>query len=207
MQQQLFLNNNSETPGIENLLPKDGVVEIYPAFFSIAESDILFNYLINEIEWQQDSMRFYGKEVNLPRLTAWYGEHLKQYSYSGIDMNAKPWTNELLFIKDRIENHSGLKFTSVLLNYYRNGNDSVSWHRDNEKVLRINPVIASVSFGASRTFKFRHVDDHKLVKSIELTNGMYVLMKGETQHKWEHTIPKTSRMVKGRISLTFRILF
>jgi len=200
MQLDLFISNNQEQGLIKNLLPKDGVVEIYPAFFTKEESESLFNHLLNEIEWQQDSMKFYGKQVNLPRLTAWYGESMKQYSYSGIDMNVKPWTEELLFIKNRIEKNSGLKFTSVLLNFYRDGNDSVSWHRDNEKVLRVNPVIASVSFGATRTFKFRHIDDHSLVR-------MFVLMKGETQHKWEHTIPKTSRQVDQRIGLTFRILF
>ena len=207
MQQDLFLNDSADKGEIKNLLPKDGVVEVYPAFFKTKESEILLEYLLHEIEWQQDSMKFYGKQVNLPRLTAWYGANIKEYSYSGIDMNPKPWTKELLFIKDRVEKQSGLKFTSVLLNYYRNGNDSVSWHRDNEKVLRVNPVIASVSFGATRTFKFRHVDDHSLVRSIELTNGMYVLTKGETQHKWEHTIPKSSRIAEPRVNLTFRILF
>ncbi len=207
MQQDLFISNNTENGLIKNLLPKDGEVEIYPSFFTEEESESLFKHLLQEIEWQQDSMTFYGKQVNLPRLTAWYGESMKQYSYSGIDMNVKPWTEELLFIKNRVEENSGLKFTSVLLNLYRNGNDSVSWHRDNEKVLRVNPVIASVSFGATRTFKFMHIDDHRLVRTVELTNGMYVLMKGETQHKWEHTIPKTARRVNQRISLTFRILF
>ncbi len=152
-------------------------------------------------------MKFYGKTVHLPRLTAWYGESIQHYSYSGIDMNAKPWTKELLLIKNRLEANSGCIFTSVLLNLYRDGKDSVSWHRDNEKVLSVNPVIASVSFGATRLFKFRHIDDHNLVKSVELTNGMYVLMKGETQHKWEHSIPKTKRNISQRISLTFRILF
>jgi alkylated DNA repair dioxygenase AlkB len=202
MQQALF----HEGEIISNLLPKDGIVEVHPAFFTKEECDILLSHLLNETEWKQDSMKFYGKEVNLPRLTAWYGASMKEYSYSGIDMKAKPWTNELLFIKDRIEKYSGLSFTSVLLNYYRNENDSVSWHRDNEKVLRINPVIASVSFGATRTFKFRHVNDHKLVRSVQLTNGMYLLMRGETQHKWEHTIPKSSHPVGQRVSLTFRIL-
>jgi alkylated DNA repair dioxygenase AlkB len=206
MQATLFGEGN-ENASIENLLPKDGTVEVHPAFFTKEESDSLLSHLIRETQWQQDKMKFYGKEVNLPRLTAWYGASMKEYSYSGIDMQPRPWTEELLFVKERVEKHSGITFTSVLLNYYRNGNDSVSWHRDQEKVLRVNPVIASVSFGATRTFKFRHVDDHKLIRSVELTHGMYVLMKGETQHKWEHTIPKTKQAVGSRISLTFRILY
>ena len=202
MQHDLF------SPGIiSNLLPKDGMVEVWPYFFSPQESEQLLKNLIDSVHWKQETMKFYGKEVKQPRLTAWYGEGMKEYSYSGLTMKIYPWTEELLFIKARVEKQAGLTFTSVLLNYYRNGNDSVSWHRDNEKVLRVNPVIASVSLGATRTFKFRHVDDHKLVRSIELTNGTFVLMKGETQHKWEHAILKTSKPVGERISLTYRILF
>jgi len=207
MQQELFSETNNTQEVIKNLLPKDGIVEVHHSFFSLTESDAFFEKLLNTIEWHQDSMKFYGKEVNLPRLTAWYGEKMKKYSYSGINMKVHEWTPELLFIKNRIEQHSGLQFTSVLLNLYRSGNDSVSWHRDNENVLRVNPVIASVSFGGTRMFKFRHVDDHKLLRSVELTNGTFVLMKGETQHRWEHTIPKTLKEVTPRISLTFRILF
>lgn len=190
-----------------NLLPFDGEVYAIPNFFSQEESNELFNKLLNTIEWNQDSMNFYGKTVNLPRLTAWYGDMSKDYSYSGIEQKTKSWTTELLFIKQRVEQHSKVKFTSVLLNLYRDGSDSVSWHRDNEKVLRIDPIIASVSLGAMRTFKFRHVDNHAMVKSIELHNGTYVLMKGETQQKWEHQIPKTKSISSPRISLTFRILF
>src|SRR6187402_1308473 len=121
MQQELF-NSDSENGMIRNLLPKDGVVEVYPGFFNASESEQLFNHLLQNIAWKQDSMKFYGKTVNLPRLTAWYGESMKSYSYSGIDMNANPWTEELLFIKNRLEQNSGIKFTSVLLNLYRNGN-------------------------------------------------------------------------------------
>src|SRR4051812_28263629 len=125
---QLFENNKEEV--IVNLLPKDGIVEVHPDFFTKEESEQFLHHLIHATEWQQDSMKFYGKVVKLPRLTAWYGASMKEYSYSGIDMQPKPWTSELLFIKDRVEKDAGFKFTSVLLNYYRNGNDSVSWHRD-----------------------------------------------------------------------------
>ena len=192
-------------PG-ENILPYDGEVNYYPAFFSKPESDHFMNSLLTTIEWQQDKIKIYGKEINLPRLTAWYGEHHNDYSYSGISMKSKPWTVELSEIKKRIEDFTGIKFTSVLLNYYRDGNDSVSWHRDNEKVLRVNPVIASVSFGATRTFKFRHINDFTLIRSVNLEHGTFLLMKGETQHKWQHQIPKSKKVRKPRISLTFRII-
>ena len=202
MQQELFGGDAGQRGPIKNLLPKDGVVEVFPGFFTKAESDELFAKLLKQIEWRQDSMKFYGKAVKLPRLTAWCGENMKDYSYSG----ARGWTEELVFIKQRVEVHAGVQFTSVLLNLYRDGNDSVSWHRDNEKVLRVNPIIASVSFGGTRTFKFRHVDEHRLIRSVELSSGTYVLMHGETQHKWEHTILKTNKPVEPRISLTFRVL-
>jgi len=198
---------STEIPTGYNILPFDGEVNVYPGFFSRMESDQFLQSLLTTIDWHQDKMKIYGKEVNLPRLTAWYGEHSTDYSYSGINMSSKPWTPELLSIKNRIEEFAGIKFTSVLLNYYRDGNDSVSWHRDNEKVLRINPIIASVSFGATRTFKFRHVNNHALVRSVELEHGTFVLMKGETQHKWQHQIPKSKKVAKPRISLTFRVLF
>jgi alkylated DNA repair dioxygenase AlkB len=206
MQTQLFDHLNQEAE-VVNLLPKEGEVYVHQQFFSKEESDRYMDYLINQVPWQQDQMKIYGKEVKLPRLTAWIGEHEKDYSYSRISMKTNPWTPELLEIRSRVEKASGIHFTSVLLNYYRNGNDHVSWHRDNEKVLRVNPVIASVSFGATRTFRFRHVEDKKLVRSTELHHGTYVLMKGETQHRWEHEVPKTKKVLAPRISLTFRVLW
>ena len=205
MQSQLF-NSSTESRAI-NLLPKDGEVFVRHSFFNKEESERFLHYLLHEVPWQQDQMKFYGKTVNLPRLTAWFGEHEKDYSYSGIDMKPNPWTPELLEIKSRVEQDAKIRFTSVLLNYYRNGNDYVGWHRDNEKVLRVNPVIASVSFGATRTFRFRHVNDRKLVRSTELHHGSYVLMKGETQHRWEHEVPRTKKVMSPRISLTFRVLW
>jgi len=205
MQQDLFIT--PESLFTQNLLPYDGEVNVYPGFFDKSESDHYLQVLLNTIDWQQDKMKIYGKEVNLPRLTAWYGEHRNDYSYSGISMKSKLWTPELKAIKEKIEKFTGIKFTSVLLNYYRDGNDSVSWHRDNEKVLRTNPIIASVSFGATRIFKFRHVKNHDLTRSVTLENGTFLLMKGETQHMWEHSIPKSKKVSKPRISLTFRILY
>lgn len=203
MQQQLF---NENIQG-KNILPFDGEAYIYQSFFNANESANYFDKLMNTIAWKQDQMILYGREVALPRLTAWYGEHSKDYSYSGINSKAMLWTPELSEIKNRIESISQVIFTSVLLNLYRTGNDHVSWHRDNEKVLRVNPVIGSVSFGATRIFKFRYVKDKSIVKSIELTSGTYLLMKGATQHNWEHTIVKSKKISDPRINLTFRILF
>lgn len=188
-----------------NILPKDGEVLFFPNYFSKADSDRLFKSLIDNILWQQDQIRIFGKMIDLPRLTAWYGEKDLSYTYSGISMKSNLWTPDLLEIKKHIEKEAKVNFTGVLLNLYRDGKDSVAWHSDDEKELGINPVIGSVSFGASRTFKFRHLQD-KIVKKIELTHGSFVLMQKETQHKWEHEIPKTSKRLTPRINLTFRVI-
>ncbi|GGH05367.1 alpha-ketoglutarate-dependent dioxygenase AlkB family protein [Mucilaginibacter phyllosphaerae] len=192
-------------PG-QNILPKEGEALFYPAFFSKADSDRLYKDLYGNIKWQQDKIVFYGKLMDLPRLTAWYGDTDKPYKYSGIPMAPNPWSPELLEIKNKIEEIAKVNFSSVLLNLYRNGKDSVSWHCDNEKELGINPTIGSVSFGEERTFKLRNLQDKSLVEKIQLSHGSFLLMKGETQHKWEHEIPKTSRDLKPRINLTFRVI-
>jgi alkylated DNA repair dioxygenase AlkB len=188
-----------------NILPKDGEVLFFPNFFNKAESDRLFKSLIDNILWQQDQIKFYGKMIDLPRLTAWYGDNDKPYTYSGIPMKPHSWTPDLLEIKNKIEKEAKVNFTSVLLNLYRDGKDSVAWHCDDEPELGRNPVIGSVSFGATRTFKFRHLQDKTVVK-VELTHGSFVLMQGETQHKWEHEIPKTSKILTPRVNLTFRVI-
>jgi len=139
-----------------------------------------------------------------PRLTAWYGDPGKAYSYSGITMQPHNWTKALLEIKQRIEAVAGASFNSALLNLYRDGKDSMGWHRDNEKELGINPVIGSVSFGAARTFVLRHYTDKKLKQSIELTHGSFLLMRGRTQHCWEHSLPKRITSTGERINITFR---
>lgn len=189
----------------QNILPKDGKVYFFPEYFNKPDSDRLFKSLTDTIKWQQDQIKLYGKTINLPRLTAWYGANNKPYTYSGISMKPHPWTADLLEIKNNIEKEAAVSFSSVLLNLYRDGRDNVSWHCDNEPELGINPVIGSVSFGAARTFKFRHLQD-KTVKKIELTHGSFVLMKEETQHKWEHEIPKTNKKLTPRINLTFRVI-
>ncbi len=191
--------------GPKNILPMDGEAFFDPSLFSREESDLIFQRLLNEINWKQEQITMYGKTMNIPRLTAWYGDVDKPYTYSGIPMDPKPWTELLLSIKERVEKAVDARFSSVLLNNYRTGGDSVSWHCDDEPELGTNPAIASLSFGATRTFKLRHIEDKKLVINIDLTHGSLIVMQGETQHKWEHSIPKTAvNAVRGRVNLTFR---
>jgi alkylated DNA repair dioxygenase AlkB len=185
----------------------DGDVLFFERFFDPAESDLLYQTLYSATPWQQDKIKLYGKTIDLPRLTAWYGNTGKTYTYSGIPMRPHAWTPELLRIKKRIEEKAEVEFSSVLLNLYRTGQDSVNWHSDNEKELGRNPVIGSVSFGATRTFQMRHLTRKELRKvDVPLGHGSFLLMRGTTQHYWEHRITKTSREVKHRINLTFRVI-
>ena len=199
MQQILF-----ETD--KNLLPFGGEVLLFQNFFSKKECDKYLNHLVNEIKWKQEPIKIFGKEVMQPRLTAFYGDTDRAYSYSGITMQPHEWTNELLEIKTEIETIAQTKFTSALLNLYRNEKDNMGWHRDNEKVLGANPVIGSVSFGSSRVFQLRNYKDKTIIKSIELNNGSFLLMRGETQHNWQHQLRKTNKPAGIRINITFRVV-
>jgi alkylated DNA repair dioxygenase AlkB len=181
-------------------------VTFYRNFFNLQESDEIFQILRDGINWRQDKMKLYGKDIDLPRKTAWYGDQNKSYTFSGIHLNPELWTPTLLHVKERIEDVAKIQFNSVLLNLYRHGNDGISWHTDVERELGENPVIGSVSFGGTRRFMFRHRQDQDLKAEVELTHGSFLLMAGETQHFWQHQIPKTSRKVDSRINLTFRVI-
>ena len=163
-----------------------------------------FNALRDEVAWNQEPIRMFGKWIQQPRLTALYGNSAKTYKYSGLAMTLHPWSDTLLQIKKKIESAAQQEFNTVLLNLYRDGSDSMSWHSDDESTLGKNPVIASLSFGACRNFKFRHRKDKKKVVNIALDDGSLLLMKGTTQHDWEHALPKSRRILGPRINLTFR---
>lgn len=184
-------------------LPEAEVI-MYQNVFDKNEGDQIFSELYGNTDWQQDTTRLYGKPVTLPRLTAWYGDQDKSYTYSKIKMEPRPWTPTLIGIKLRIESIANKQFNSVLLNFYRDGKDSIAWHSDDEPELGKNPVIASVSLGAVRRFMFKHKYKKELKFEIELNNGSLLIMKGETQHFWQHQIPKTAKKVQPRINLTFR---
>lgn len=184
---------------------ENGEYIFYPNFFSKSESDILLVSLHNNILWKQESMNMYGRNVNFPRLTAWYGDTDKPYSFSGITLTPNTWNEELITIKRKIEPIAKVTFNSVLLNLYRDGNDSISWHTDAEKELGLNPVIASVNFGATRKFQLRHIKTKQKIE-IELSHGSLLVMQGQLQHYWQHQVPKTAKNVKERINLTFRVI-
>ncbi|WP_445454400.1 alpha-ketoglutarate-dependent dioxygenase AlkB family protein [Flavobacterium sp. 25HG05S-40] len=184
----------------------DAEIEYYPNFFEVDRSDAFFEKLQHDIPWQQDDITVFGKTYAQPRLTALFGNEGKPYSYSNIVMQPNAWNPLLMFIKNEIEDIVAQNFTTVLLNFYRDGKDSNGWHADNERELGRNPVIASVSFGAERSFHLQHniIKEQKL--KITLEHGSLLLMKGTTQHFWKHQIPKTAKPVGPRINLTFRII-
>ena len=184
----------------------DADIAYYPNFFDSNRANELFEKLKNEIPWQQDNITVFGKTHPQPRLTSLFGNEGKPYSYSNIVMQPNAWNPLVLFIKNEIEEICNENFTTVLLNYYRDGKDSNGWHADNEKELGRNPVIASVSFGAERFFHLQHntIKEQKL--KINLEHGSLLIMKGTTQHFWKHQIPKTAKEIGPRINLTFRII-
>jgi alkylated DNA repair dioxygenase AlkB len=184
----------------------DAEVIYYPNFFNKEEADSIYAELISEIPWQQDDIRLFGKTHPQPRLTALFGNEGKPYSYSNIKMQPHPWNSLLQKIKSQVEHVSDTIFTTVLLNKYRDGKDGNGWHADNEKELGTNPIIASISFGAERTFQLKHNSDKDQKKSILLEHGSLLLMKGTTQHFWKHQIPKTAKPIGPRLNLTFRVI-
>jgi alkylated DNA repair dioxygenase AlkB len=194
---------NSEK--LELQLPNAELI-YYPEYFGIEEADQYFNELLQQTNWKQDDIKVFGKTYQQPRLTALYGDSGKPYSYSNITMYPEIFTPLLKKIKSKIEQESGHRFNTVLLNLYRDGQDSNGWHADNEKELGKNPVIASVSFGETRPFHFKHrtikTERHKL----DLTHGSLLIMKSEMQHYWLHQIAKTKKPVSPRINLTFRYI-
>ncbi|MEM9001726.1 MAG: alpha-ketoglutarate-dependent dioxygenase AlkB [Bacteroidota bacterium] len=189
-----------------NLGLPDSDIGYYPNFLEHGLATQYLNTLKEKISWRQDSIKLFGKTYLQPRLTALFANNAQPYTYSNITMHPQPFNTTLLEIKTKIEQETKEKFTSCLLNLYRNGKDSNGWHADDEPELGINPVIASLSLGQERFFHLRHKKDKKLKLKILLGHGSLLLMKGETQHHWQHQVPKTKKPIDERINLTFRTI-
>lgn len=185
----------------------DADVWYYPQVFTNEESTRLLKQLTEEIKWRSDKVRIFGKWIDQPRLTALYANNNNPYSYSGVTMYPEAYIQPLVEIHNKIQEYSGQSFDSCLLNLYRDGNDSNGWHADDEKELGKNPVIASVSLGQERIFHFRNKANRALKKKILLENGSLLLMKGTTQHYWQHQLPKSRKPMTPRINLTFRNIY
>lgn len=192
-------------------LPPGGWLRFWPDFFEPAQADAHMAALSEGLAWSQQSIRMFGREVPQPRLTAFYGQGEIEYRYSGLTWRALPWSGALATLAVTVSEHAGQAFNSVLCNLYRDGQDSMGWHADDEPALGQNPVIASVSFGQSRRFdlkpktkaKANAVSADDPVRLV-LAHGSLLIMGGATQHHWVHQIPKTRKALEPRINLTFR---
>ncbi|NVO85584.1 alpha-ketoglutarate-dependent dioxygenase AlkB family protein [Hymenobacter terrestris] len=178
-----------------------------PSFLTPAEAAALLAELTASVAWQQTPIKLFGKDIMQPRLTAWYGDPEATYTYSGLRLEPLPWLPTLQQLRMRIEAATGTRFNSVLLNLYRSGQDSMGYHADNEPELGPAPAIASLTLGATRTFRLKPrpgVPAQAL--SLPLTAGSLLLMRGPTQQNWLHALPKTARPVGPRLNLTFRLV-
>jgi alkylated DNA repair dioxygenase AlkB len=182
-----------------------GELHYYPGAFTADESTALLAKLRDTVNWTRREIRLYGRRIMMPRLIAWYADPGVEYEYSGQSSPHNDWTSELLAIKARVETISRHAFNGALLNFYRDGNDSMSWHSDDERSLGVNPVIASISFGATRIFQLRHRRERSIKPlTLALTSGSLLIMSGETQHHWQHRLPKTKKATGERINITLR---
>ncbi|MFZ4543405.1 MAG: alpha-ketoglutarate-dependent dioxygenase AlkB family protein [Saprospiraceae bacterium] len=156
------------------------------------------------IPWRQDAIYMFGKKVLQPRFTCWFADEGKSYTYSGLNMQPKPWDERLLQLKSDVEKFSKAEFNSVLMNAYRDGSDHMGWHADDEPELGRNPVIASLNFGAERRFLLRRNANLQEKIEILLRPGSLLLMEGALQHYWKHAVPKQLKVKAVRVNLTFR---
>jgi alkylated DNA repair dioxygenase AlkB len=202
-QGDLFLDGDA----VEVFDLPDADLRLHRRFLGMAEADLLFAALRDETEWEQETAVLYGREVLAPRLTAWHGDAEASYVYSGVRHDPLPWTPALRDVRGRLSDETGHEFNSVLLNFYRDGFDSVSWHADDEPELGPAPVIASISLGAPRVFQMKHKQRSDISRvDIQLEHGSLLMMAGDCQQCWMHQIPKRKgRNAPGpRINLTFR---
>ncbi|WP_170843603.1 alpha-ketoglutarate-dependent dioxygenase AlkB [Luteibacter sp. UNCMF331Sha3.1] len=178
-------------------------VTFAPAWLEASEGDRLLAHLLASLPWEVHRIRMFGRVVDSPRLSAWMGDEGAVYRYSGTRFVPHPWIPELLALRDRVAAACGVPFNSVLANLYRDGADRMGWHSDDEPELGAQPVIASVSLGAERTFRFRAKAGGEPT-AIALTHGSLLTMAGDTQRLYKHELPPRKRVSDPRINLTFR---
>jgi alkylated DNA repair dioxygenase AlkB len=199
----LFPADPTSQPALQPIPIDDGELWFLPQLPLSIPNDVVLRRLLDEIAWREESLVIFGRQVQQPRLSAWYGD--ASYTYSGRTFAPLAWTPLLLDIKAAVEAATGRHFNSVLLNRYRNERDSMGFHSDNEPELGPDPAIASVSFGDTRTFILKHKQRPGTVK-LDLTDGSLLLMAGALQHHWRHGINKVATPRGVRVNLTFRLI-
>jgi alkylated DNA repair dioxygenase AlkB len=204
MQTNLFGGDELTSEAIKHLIDNAQLLE-YPQIVGRSEATQMFERLIAEIPWQQEHLRIAGKLRAIPRLQCWMGDSASNYGYSGVSLAPCPWHDTVKKIHDRVADLCASTFNSVLINYYRNGQDSVAWHADDETELGDTPVIASVSLGAERTFELKQKHQTPAKKyQLLLRHGSLLIMGGKMQQHWLHQLPKDKGLLEARINLTFR---
>tara|TARA_B100000780_G_C21114253_1_gene450616 strand:- start:1565 stop:2170 length:606 start_codon:yes stop_codon:yes gene_type:complete len=196
----------SSNKDFEEILLSPAKADLYPNFLSKEQADYLLKSLINNTAWKQEEITFMGKVSPIPRLTCWYSKENREYTYSGIKVLPVPFPEAIKRLNKLVEEKSGYKFNSVLLNLYRNGDDKVSWHADDEKSLGKEINIASISVGAERDFQFKSKHNPKEKEVINLSHGSLLVMHSPIQDHWLHQIPVRKRVSEPRINLTFRFV-
>ena len=181
----------------------DGKLSYDAGFYNKKEADKLYEMLMSELALRQNDIVIFGKEYKTPRLEGFYSKNGERYGYSGRRMESIPFSLVLKTICNKIESKTSQKFNSVLVNLYRDGQDSNGWHSDDENELGNNPFIASLSLGEARKIQFKHKSKGYKIEEI-LTHGSLMLMSGSLQTFWKHQIPKTKKKKEARLNLTFR---
>jgi len=181
----------------------DLIIRVQERFFTSVESSELLNCFLKTLPWESMKIKMFGKEVIIPRLQCWVGDDGCDYSYSGKKLNRQSWTPELLMIREKISRLANLEFNSVLVNYYRDGRDSMGWHADDEPELGKNPTIAALSFGGERDLVFKNILSKETL-AIPQPHGTLMIIDGKTQQYWQHSVKKTKKAISPRINLTFR---
>nr|WP_321412018.1 alpha-ketoglutarate-dependent dioxygenase AlkB [uncultured Allomuricauda sp.] len=189
----------------QNILPKDGTVNYFGPIVALEKADFYFEQLLNTIPWEHDVVHMFGKRIVTKRKVAWFGDKPFEYTYSNSTKRALFWTPELMELKKLTESLSMETYNSCLLNVYHSGEEGMGWHSDNEKELKQEGAIASLSFGAERKFVFKHKSTKEKVE-LWLGHGSLLVMKGETQTHWLHRLPPTKKVRTPRINLTFRTI-
>ncbi|HEX2604327.1 MAG TPA: alpha-ketoglutarate-dependent dioxygenase AlkB [Oxalicibacterium sp.] len=196
-----------DSPRLQKLPISGADIQWMPALLDPSESMHLFEMLHRSVPWRQEDVFLFGRRIAQPRLTAWYGDADARYRYSGLELSPLPWTEVLLQLRQRVEDVSQARYNSVLLNLYRDGQDSMGWHSDDEPELGMAPTIASLSLGETRLFRLKP-KQHGAGKTISLplTSGSLLVMRGATQAHYLHAVPKERRVTTPRINLTFRMI-
>ena len=190
-------------PTAQQFLPFDGTATLYEDFLDFEFALRAFNQIRDESDWEQPEITIFGNTVLEPRLSTWHNELGEGYKYSGVMRRAQPFSEILSDIRNRCAEVTNTQFNSALVNFYRNGQDGVGWHSDNEACNGPEPTIASVSLGATRRFDLRHRKTGETIK-IQLRSGSLLVMAGKSQQCWVHQVAKTKRIHEPRINLTFR---